>query len=184
MFIKPEDTINNFEISPGMVVADLGSGSGRYVLAVAKKMKGFDLPVGQAGIVYAIDIQKNLLELVKSSAEKEHLADFVNIIWADIESEDGIKLATETVDLAILSNILFQIKDKESLIKEVRRILKVGGGAVVIDWSSGVVGLAQKSIVSKKEAERIFTEQGFLKSKEFPAGDNHYGIIFKKSQNE
>lgn len=180
MFINPEEIINNFEIRPGMVVADFGSGIGRYVLAIAKKMKGFDLPVGQAGIVYAVDIQKNLLGSTKLNAEKEHLADFVDIIWADIEAKDGVKLATETVDLVILSNLLFQIKDKESLAKEIRRVLKDGGRVAVIDWSAGLVGLTQKAIVSKKEAERIFIENGFLRVKEFPAGDNHYGIIFKK----
>ena len=37
MFIKPEKIIKNFEIRNGMVVADFGSGSGHYVLAVAKK---------------------------------------------------------------------------------------------------------------------------------------------------
>lgn len=184
MFINPEEIINNFEIRQGMVVADFGSGSGRYVLAIAKKMKSFNLPVGQAGIVYAVDIQKNLLESIKLNAEKEHLADFVDIIWADIEANDGIKLATETVDLVLLSNVLFQIKNKEDLTKEIRRVLKDEGMAIIIDWSDGFVGLSQKSVVPKKEAERIFTENGFLKTKEFFAGDNHYGIIFKKTQNE
>ena len=32
MFIKPEEIIKNFEVRPGMVVADFGSGSGHYVL--------------------------------------------------------------------------------------------------------------------------------------------------------
>lgn len=181
MFINPEEIINNFEIRPGMVVADFGSGAGRYVLAIARKMKGFDLPVGQAGIVYAVDIQKNLLESIKSNAGKEHLADIVDIIWADIEAKNGVKLATETVDLIIVSNVLFQINDKESLVKEIRRVLKDGGRTAVIDWSEGGAGLTQKSLVSKKEAERIFIENGFLRVKEFLAGDNHYGIIFKKA---
>ena len=43
-----------------MVVADFGSGSGHYVLAMAQKMSNSGLPAGQAGVVYAIDIQKNL----------------------------------------------------------------------------------------------------------------------------
>ena len=181
MFINPEEIINNFEVRPGMVVADFGSGVGRYVLAIAKKMKGFGLPVGQAGVVYAVDIQKNLLESVKLNAEKEHLTNIVDIIWADIEGKDGVKLATGTIDLVIASNILFQVKSKESLAKEIHRVLKVDGRTAVMDWSVGGTGLTQKSFVPKKEVERIFIENGFLRVKEFPAGDSHYGIIFKKT---
>lgn len=180
MFVNPEEIIKNFEIRPGMVVADFGCGSGRYVLAIAKKMKGFDLPVGQAGVVYAIDIQKNLLESIKLNAEKEHLTDIIDIIWADIESKDGVKLATGTIDIVVASNILFQVENKEVLVKEIQRVLKGGGSVAVMDWSVARIGINQKSLVTKKEAERIFIENGFLITKEFPAGDSHYGIIFKK----
>ena len=174
MFIKPEEIIKNFEIRNGMVVADFGSGSGYYVLAAAQKMNN-------SGVVYAIDIQKNLLEAIKSEATKQHLSN-VDIIWADIESKEGTKLANGTLDFAIASNILFQISDKEALAKEIFRTLKNGGRTAVIDWSAsfGGAGPAPKAVAPQKEAERIFIQEGFLEEREFPAGDNHYGIIFKK----
>ncbi|OHA49628.1 MAG: hypothetical protein A2Z62_01000 [Candidatus Terrybacteria bacterium RIFCSPLOWO2_02_42_20] len=182
MFIKPEEIIKNFEIKPGMTVADFGSGSGHYALAVAQKMNNSGLPAEQAGVVYAIDIQKNLLEKIKSEAEKQHLSN-MEIIWADIESKEGTKLASGTLDFAIASNILFQIGDKEALAREIKRTLKNGGRAAVIDWSAsfGGIGPAPKAVIPKKEAERIFIQEGFLEEREFPAGDNHYGIIFKKA---
>ena len=174
MFIKPEEIIKNFEIRNGMVVADFGSGSGHYVLAAAQKMNN-------SGVVYAIDIQKNLLEAIKSEATKQHLSN-VDIIWADIESKEGTKLASGTLDFAIASNILFQIGDKTALAKEIFRTLKNGGRTAVIDWSAsfGGAGPAPKAVAPQKEAERIFIQEGFLEEREFPAGDNHYGIIFKK----
>lgn len=174
MFIKPEETIKHFDLKPGLVVADLGSGSGHYVLAIAKEMNN-------SGIVYAVDIQKNLLEAVKSNAEKEHLSN-VEIIWADIEGKEGTKLASRTLDLVVASNILFQVEDKESVAKESFRILKNGGRAAVIDWSRNglVMGPSEKKIVPLIEVERMFLQEGFITGKEFPAGDNHYGIIFKK----
>src|SRR3989344_2103940 len=174
MFIKPEEIIKNFEVRSGMVVADFGSGIGHYVLAIAKKMNN-------TGVVYAIDIQKNLLETIKSEAVKQHLSN-VEIIWADIEGKEGTKLANGTLDFAVASNILFQINDKEALAKEIKRTLKSGGRAAVIDWSAsfGGTGPTPKEVVLKKEAERIFIQEGFLEEREFPAGDNHYGIIFKK----
>src|SRR3989344_8912167 len=127
MFIKPEEIIKNFEVRPGMTAADFGSGSGHYVLAMAKKMNN-------SGVVYAIDIQKNLLETIKSEAVKQHLSN-VEIIWADIEGKEGTKLANGTLDFAVASNILFQINDKEALAKEIKRTLKSGGRGAGIDWS-------------------------------------------------
>ena len=157
-----------------MIVADFGSGSGHYVLAVAQKMNN-------SGVVYAIDIQKNLLEAIKSEAVKRHLSN-VDIIWADIEGKDGTKLANGMLDFAIASNILFQINDKEALAREIFRTLKSGGRTAVIDWSAsfGGAGPVSKAVVPQKEAERIFIQEGFLEEREFPAGDSHYGIIFKK----
>jgi len=174
MFINPEEIIKNFEVRPGMTAADFGSGSGHYVLTIAKKMNN-------TGIVYAIDIQKNLLEKIKSEAVKQHLSN-VDIIWADIEGKEGTKLANGILDFAVASNILFQIGDKEALAKEIKRTLKSGGRAAVIDWSAsfGGTGPSPKAVMPKKEAERIFIQEGFLEEREFPAGDNHYGIIFKK----
>ncbi|RJQ30739.1 methyltransferase domain-containing protein [Candidatus Parcubacteria bacterium] len=170
MFIAPDQIINNFDIRPGQVVADFGSGSGHYVMAAARKMNG-------DGVVYAIDIQKNLLESVKSAAEKNHLGN-VEIIWADVEGKEGVKLASGSVDLVIISNLLFQLTDKEAAAKEAHRVLKDGGKAAVIDWTKMMTGGGV--VFPKQEAEKLFLQQGFAEEKEFEAGDNHYGIIFKK----
>lgn len=174
MFLNPEEIIINFEIRHGMIVADFGSGSGHFVMAVAKKLAG-------TGVVYAIDVQKNLLEALKSKAEKDSLSN-VEIIWADIEGKEGTKLASCSVDFAILSNILFQVDNKESVAKECFRVLRNGGRAAVIDWTKmiAVAGLTGGKVVARQEAERIFLQEGFIEGKDFSAGDNHYGIMFRK----
>lgn len=174
MFIKPEEAINNFELRHGMTVADFGSGSGHYILPIARR-------IGSSGIVYALDIQKNLLEKIKSEAEKNHISN-VEIIWADIEGKDATKLANGSIDFIVASNILFQISDKNVIPKEAFRVLKKGGRIAVIDWDKTVPGLGPSAgnLVVKTEAERLFLQEGFLEEKEFSAGDNHYGIIFRK----
>ena len=157
MFIKPEEIIKNFEVGPGMVVADFGSGSGHYVLAIAKKMNNL-------GTVYAIDIQKNLLEKIKSEADKQHLSN-VEIIWADIEGKEGTKLANGILDFAVASNILFQIGDKEVLAKEIKRTLKSGGGGGGIDWSASFGGSGpapQTGVPQKKEGKGFIPTRFFL----------------------
>ena len=53
-FIDPKEIIKLFNLKEGYKFADFGSGSGAYVLLASKI-------VGDGGIVYAIDIQKDLL---------------------------------------------------------------------------------------------------------------------------
>jgi len=174
-FIKPEEIVRkNFGIQPGMAVADFGAGSGHYTFAVAENF-------GDSGVVYAIDVQKDLLEKIKSRAEEDGLKG-VEIIWADLDKEEGSRLAGDSLDFAIISNLLFQSENKPAVAKEVWRTLKSGGRAGVVDWSESFGGLGPKpeDIFSKQECEKLFLETGFILEKEFEAGEHHYGLIFKK----
>jgi ubiquinone/menaquinone biosynthesis C-methylase UbiE len=176
MFTAPLKSINHFEIMPGMTVADLGSGAGSYVLASAKL-------VGEHGQVYALDIQKDLLINIRREAERNHLSN-VEIIWGVVEKKGGTKLADSSVDLAIASNILFQVTDKKSLAKETERILKKGKGKVfVIDWQDSFGGLGPEpdAIVPQSTCRKLFLENGFEFYKEFPTGSHHYGLAFIKN---
>lgn len=175
MFLKPAQIVERFNLSPGMVVADFGSGSGHYAIAAAKELRG-------SGTVYAIDVQKDLLGSIKSEAEAGHINN-LEIIWGDVESEKGSRLADNSVDFAIIPNLLFQAQDKAAIVREVRRVLKVGGLAAAVDWSDsfGGTGPTPAMVVPKSKAEELFITEDFKLEKEFDAGTHHYGMIFKKN---
>ena len=163
-----------FDLEPGMTVADFGCGSGHYTIAAAKR-------VGEKGRVYALDIQKDLLQAVKSAAEFNNLKN-IEITWADLDLPQGSRLADNFVDFIIISNILFQAEKREQIAKEALRILKDKGKVAVIEWEreGGKTGPLLEKRISKEEARNVFLEQGFKLEKEFQPGDNHYGLIFKK----
>jgi len=173
-FVRPEEAIKNFGLEPGMMVADFGCGSGHYSLAAAKI-------VGDLGKVFAIDVQKELLESVKSAARLNNLNN-IEFVWADLESSEGSRLNPDSIDLVIVSNILFQAENRPAVAKEAFRILKNKGRLAVIEWSEsfGNLGPRSEDIVKKDEAKKIFMEQGFVLEKEFEPGDHHYGLIFAK----
>ena len=151
-----------------MTVVDFGAGSGHYINPAAKL-------VGENGRVYAVDVQKDLLAAIKSNAEKNGFKN-VEIIWTDLEKIESTRLADNSVDKIIISNILFQLEDKETVAREAMRVLKKGGDAAIIEWNE----LKGGRQLSKTDCEKIFKETGFNKEKEFEAGDSHYGIIFHK----
>lgn len=174
-FVRPEEIVKNFELDPGMVVADFGCGSGHYSISAARL-------VGNSGTVYAIDVQKELLQSVKSQAKIRNLKN-IEIILANLEIPGASRLADGSVDFVIISNILFQAENREAVVKEVCRVLKNHGEAAVIEWGkeNEKIGPPMEKRIKKEDAQALFFNEGFKLEKEFSAGEHHYGLIFKKS---
>ncbi len=176
MFVSPEQIIEMLDLTSPMAVADFGCGSGHYVIGAAKK-------VGKSGKVYAIDIQQEMLSFVRSQAQTAGLNN-IETIWTDLETPDATRLKENTVDLVIISNILFQAENKNQVLQEAFRILKTGGRLVVIEWSVGEqgskLGPLMDARISLQNAKTIIEGAGFSFVKEFDPGEHHYGLIFKK----
>lgn len=173
-FLHPERIVNQFDIRPGMIVADFGAGSGHFALAIARK-------VGERGKVYAVDIQKNALTLIKSKAELEHLLQ-VEPVWADLELPQGSRLHEASVDFVIISNILFQVTSKRAVLAEAHRILKRGGTMAVLEWAATPLpaGPPRNLRMPKAEIRRLAETVGFGFVSEFEAGSHHYGLLFTR----
>lgn len=172
-FSDPERVVGEFGLAPGMTVADLGAGSGAYALAMARR----------PGVkVIAVEVQKDLVERLASEARTRHLD--LEVVWGDIEKLGGTKLRDGSVDLALLANVLFQTSGKYTAALEVKRLLRSGGRAVIIDWSDSFGGLGpkQSEVIKPETTTEIFAQAGFRKERDFVAGDHHWGIIFVKQQ--
>lgn len=170
-FSNPTQNVRHFGFKEGMHVADFGSGSGAYTLALATL-------VGRSGVVYAVDIQRDLLTRIQNNATQEGHEN-VEIIWGDIESSESIGIKDGLLDGVVLANTLFQVEDKIAAIKEAWRVLKPGGILAVIDWtdSFGGLGPQQNHVITQTEATLICTDNGFAFKNEFNAGEHHYGLV-------
>lgn len=173
-FLHPERIIGELNIRPGMVVADFGAGGGYFSLAAARS-------VGENGKVYSIDIQKSALEFIRSKAVLERRLN-IEFVWADLEEKNGSRLNTSCCDVVIVTNILFQIKAKDTLISEAKRVLKPGGRLVILEWDAILfpAGPPQELKVPKSISIRLAHDAGFDPEREFSAGSHHYGLVFVK----
>jgi ubiquinone/menaquinone biosynthesis C-methylase UbiE len=174
-FAHPKTNTDALGVKPGMVVVDFGAGSGAYVWHVAEQLKG-------SGMVYAVDVQNDLLRRIKNEAERKSIK-VVETIWGDIEKREGSKLADACADIVLMSNILFQLDDKRAGLTEARRILKDDGVLAIIDWTSshGGMGPQPRDVVHKDAAIVLAHESGFDLASDFAAGAHHYGLLMKKS---
>ena len=173
-FADPERNIAQFGLREGKYVADLGAGSGFYALAAARA-------VGNTGKVFAVEVQKDLVQRVRDDAAREGLGN-VDVTWGDIEEREGTKLKDELVDVVILSNILFQVEDKEGLANEVERILKSKGRVLIVDWddSYGGLGPAPEAVYGADKARSLFENRGYVFESDIQAGAHHYGFSMTK----
>jgi ubiquinone/menaquinone biosynthesis C-methylase UbiE len=174
MFSDPAKNIQQFSLGPHNHVVDFGSGTGAYSLAAAEV-------VGSDGKVYALDVQKDMLQKLQDEARKRGLNN-IEIIWADLDRLNGTKLRPESIDAVIASNVFFQISDKDIACIEIKRILKTGGRVLVVDWLSSFGGLGPESnaVFTEQNARDLFIKHGFAEDRVINAGAHHYGIIFRK----
>jgi ubiquinone/menaquinone biosynthesis C-methylase UbiE len=175
MFSDPEKNISQFALASGMQVADFGSGSGFYSFAAARA-------VAPSGQVFAVDIQKDLLQKLKNGAKQNHLHN-INIVWGDLEHLGGTKLRENSLDAVIAANLFFQIENKDALCLEMKRILRPLGRVLIVDWagSFGGVGPVENDLVAREQINSLFQDHGFKLDREIAAGAQHYGLIFRKT---
>lgn len=174
MFLSPQKIVEYCDVHHSMKVADFGSSIGTFTIPLAKR-------VGAHGVVYAIDVQKDLLAKLHNDAKAEKIEN-IEIILSDFEKLNGTKLKDESIDRVLLANTFFQVEDKIACISEIYRVLKKGGKVIFIDWLDSFDGIGphKNSVMSPKESVELFENNKFKKVHDFPAGDHHYGILFIK----
>ena len=172
MFTNPEQNILRLGLTEGMRVADFGAGTGAYAKAASLK-------VGYTGKVFAIEVQKDLLKKLESDIKQWGISN-IDCIWGDIEKREGTKLADQSMDAIIISNVLFQAENKLGVIDEAKRILKNSGKVLLIDWSDsfGGMGPSTNHVLYESTAKELFEKRGFKFVEKISTTAHHYGIIF------
>lgn len=173
-FVSPKRNIEQFALEAGMSVADFGAGAGYLAVEAAEA-------VGRNGTVYVIDIQQELLTKATHLAKEHHL-ESITFIHGDLEKEKGSTLHDGSVDAVIISNLLFQVNNKEAVLKEAYRILKEKGRILIVDWrdSFGGVGPQPEHVLLEEDAKVLMGKVGFVYGMNIDAGAYHYGLIFRK----
>lgn len=173
-FMDPIQVLHEVDLAEGMTVADFGSGAGFMTIPAAKM-------VGDTGVVYAVDVQKQLLaDVVRKSRLQATLN--VKAVWADLEVPGATKIPTASVDVVLLVKVLFQSKKRDAILNEAFRILTPGGKAVLVEWKKVAIpfGPPLTLRVPRDEAERLGEHAGFTITGEFSLDQYHYSVVFTK----
>jgi ubiquinone/menaquinone biosynthesis C-methylase UbiE len=140
----PEQVMDSIGVRAGMVVAEVGAGSGRYVVPMARR-------VGDEGKVYANDINKGRLEDLEERCEKESIQN-VTIILGEVKDP---LLPPNTMDLIYMINTYHHLDMPVELMANIAPALKPGGTLVIIEHDP----LKAPSMESHSTAREIVIDQ-------------------------
>jgi ubiquinone/menaquinone biosynthesis C-methylase UbiE len=110
-------------IKPGMVVADMGAGSGYYSFPLAKM-------VGPRGKVLAIDIQKEMLQIIRRRMKLYK----VNNVEPILGTITDPKMPAGKVDLILMVDVYHEFSHPYEMTEAMIRALKPGGRLVFVEF--------------------------------------------------
>jgi ubiquinone/menaquinone biosynthesis C-methylase UbiE len=115
--------VDSLGLEPGMVVADIGAGSGVISAMIADR-------IGADGTVLAVDIQKEMLDAL----EKRCRASGITNIKPVLGTVKSPKLDEASVDLAIMVDVYHEFNFPYEMLLEISRSLKPGGRVAFVEY--------------------------------------------------
>ncbi len=129
-------------LKPGMVVADIGAGTGY----LARRMAPVVMPGGK---VLAVDVQPQMVALLQAAVRQSGLAQIQPVLGA----EGDVKLAAVSLDLAIMVDVYHELALPYELLTSVVQALKPGGQLVFVEYRAEDPRVPIKELHKMSEAQ-------------------------------
>jgi ubiquinone/menaquinone biosynthesis C-methylase UbiE len=144
---KPELVLEAMALRPGMTVAEIGAGTGFFSRRLAKT-------VGPRGKVYAVDIQPEMLELLKTYAAKEGISNIVPVV----STETDPRLPARSVDRILLVDVYHEFQKPEPMLARIRDSLAPGGTVALVEYRLEGETASHINIKHRMSVEQVLPE--------------------------
>jgi predicted methyltransferase len=164
VYAKRQEIVRACGLKPGMVVADVGAGTGLFTRLFARE-------VGLAGKVYAVDIAPKFVEHVEKTCKEAGLKNVRGVVC----TPTSVELPENSVDLVFICDTYHHFEFPQRTLASIHRALRPGGRVVLVDfqripgksslWILGHVRAGQEVFVKEIEAAgfKQAGEEKFLK---------------------
>jgi SAM-dependent methyltransferase len=136
------------DVEPGQTICDMGCGNGFYTLELARR-------VGPGGVVYAVDIQPEMLRMVAEAAGREGLTNVRPVLGTAIDP----RLPPAAVDLCLCVDVYHEFSHPEAMLARVRESLAAGGRLALVEFRGEDPGVPIKPL-HKMTKDQIRLELG------------------------
>ncbi|HLH00367.1 MAG TPA: methyltransferase domain-containing protein [Bryobacteraceae bacterium] len=158
---KIDEVLADLSLKPGMVVADIGAGSGLFSRRLAKA-------VAPGGKVYAVDIQQDLLDYIDKRDKEENIRNVQTVLG---EFNDP-KLPARNVDLAFINDVLHHIQNRAAYLKALGTYIKPTGRIAIIEMNKDDPKTPHRNqpelLVGRDEILQWMSNAGFKLAEEHP----------------
>lgn len=126
---KPDQIMDALAIADGSAVADIGAGAGWFTIRLARR-------VGPNGVVYAQDVQRQMLEAIRRRVAREGLR--------NVETRLGVgsapNLPERSLDAVLVVDVYPEVEDRVTFLRNLAAALKPGGRLGIVNYKPGLGG--------------------------------------------
>ena len=132
-------------LKPGMVVADIGAGTGYYARRIAPLVGAGN----SGGVVVAVDVQPEMIQMLSDLAKKAKLPNIKPVL----ATVDNVNLPAASIDLAIMVDVYHELEFPFEVMESVVRALKPGGRVVYVEYRAEDPKVPIKALHKMSEAQ-------------------------------
>ncbi len=164
--------VNALGLKPGMMVADIGCGTGYLSERMAQQI----LP---GGVVFGVDIQQEMLDLLMAKMRTKGIENVKPVLGAEADP----KLEPTSCDLMIMVDVYHEFDSPYEMTRKMISGLKKGGRIVFVEYRKEDPKVAIKEIHKMSEAQvrkemQVHPEMEWIETrKELP---QQHIIVFRK----
>jgi SAM-dependent methyltransferase len=139
---KPGLLLEALKLKPGDVVADIGAGTGYYSWRMASI-------VGEKGLVYAVDIQQEMLDLLAERMAERKITNVKGVLGTVTDP----KLPVQSLDLVLMVDVYHEFDHPFEMMQAICRALKPGGRVAFAEFRAEDPKVPIKEVHKMSEAQ-------------------------------
>lgn len=150
--------MENLKIQSGWTVCDLGSGNGYHALKMSET-------VGEKGTIVAVDIQPQMLEMLKARAEGRGIKNIKPVLGEPWDPH----LEPASCDMILLVDVYHEFGHPEQMLKAMHKALKPSGVVALVEFRTEDerVPIKPEHKMSRAQIYKEWQASGFAVEREF-----------------
>jgi ubiquinone/menaquinone biosynthesis C-methylase UbiE len=168
-----EQLLKALDVKPGQVICDMGCGNGFYSLKLAEL-------VGPAGKVIAVDIQSQMLGMLRAEMRKAKLKNIRPLLGTPVDP----RLEPNSVDLVLLVDVYHEFSHPEQMLAAIRKSLKPRGRVALVEFreEDPLVPIKPLHKMSKRQIMKELPANGFKLVGEYDKLPWQHLMFFQKEE--
>ena len=150
--------LQELKVQPGWTVCDLGSGNGYHSLKMAET-------VGEKGTILAVDIQEQMLGMLKARAEGRGIKNIRTVLGEPWDPH----LEPESCDMILLADVYHEFGNPVEMLKAMHTALKPTGLVALVEFRTedAKVPIREEHKMSRAQIYKEWQANGFAIEREF-----------------